>query len=272
MNGEVISFNPKAFYTYEEFKALPEEYQVKYINSLLNRYNCSLVAISTYVFDMSRNTLNNHLRKTNQLQYVNIPKVHWRELKPGDEALRAAVASARKIQNGSNEAEIYEVPKELSIQEKIEQAQDTVDLYLSRGMQITPMLINQIYEEKTGMSFAMALDLMTSTQKERVNVLQKTEEKSAEPKVAREALGTVTKKEETEDGVKFEAELSEKGKEFFARLERDANYPEVTREESTNVSDFYVVMDKLDFGFMASVRDMFKGKKIRVTLRVEIDE
>jgi hypothetical protein len=237
LNGEVISFNPKAFYTYDEFKALPEEYQVKYVNSLLNRYNCSLVAISTYVFGMDRNTLNNHLRRTNQLQYVNVPKVHWRELKPGDEALHADVILARRvdvgeeIQNGSNDKQ----------KDTVEQVQAEIHNAIEHGCHFSDKQLNDIYQKRCGMSLE-------------------------------EALGTVAKKEETETGVKLEAELSEKGKEFFERLERDANYPEVTREESTNVSDFYVVMDKLDFGFMASVRDMFEGKKIRVTLRVEIDE
>ncbi len=236
LNGEVISFNPKVFYTYEEFKALPEEYQVKYVNSLLNRYNCSLVGISTYVFDRSRSTLNNHLRTINQLQYVNIPKVHWRELKPGDEALRADVILARRGVVSADDNEEIQNGSDNKQKDTVEQVQAEIHNAIEHGCRFSDKQLNDIYQKRCGVSLAEALGTVNST----------------------------TKKEETEDGVKF--------KEFFARLERDANYPEIIREESTNISDFYAVMDKFDFGFMASVRDMFEGKKICVTLRVEIDE
>ena len=42
MNGEVMTYNPNAWYSWKEFMKLPDEYQTKYINSLMTRYNCSL--------------------------------------------------------------------------------------------------------------------------------------------------------------------------------------------------------------------------------------
>ena len=71
MNGEVISFDPRKFYTWQEFKALPDEYQLKYVNSLINRYNVGVSNISVEVFGLSRAALFFHLDRKGLLQYVN---------------------------------------------------------------------------------------------------------------------------------------------------------------------------------------------------------
>lgn len=71
MNGEVISFDPRKFYTWQEFKALPDEYQLKYVNSLINRYDIGVSNISVEVFGLSRAALSFHLNRKGLLQYVN---------------------------------------------------------------------------------------------------------------------------------------------------------------------------------------------------------
>ena len=46
MNGEVISFDPRKFYTAEEFSMLPPVYKAKLINSYTDKYDVGLSNIS----------------------------------------------------------------------------------------------------------------------------------------------------------------------------------------------------------------------------------
>lgn len=161
LNGEVMSYNPNKFYSYAEFKQLPMEYQIKYINSLLLRYNCGLKAISEVVFHCNGSSLYAYFKRKGQQQYLNSAGTKGgHAMDAGRKRLEVDVAAARtpkpaeEIQNES----VEEAPKELTVQEKIDQAAETVKLYESRGMAMTPELINQIYEEKTGMSFALAME------------------------------------------------------------------------------------------------------------------
>ena len=232
MNGEVMSYNPNAWYTWEEFKRLPMEYQVKYVNSLLGKYECGINAISNTLFGLNDRSLALYLSKHDQLQYINVPHKPggFRNPEGKKRFIEDGTKAREEIQNGSDEAVNSEELKELTIQEKIKQAQDTVDLYDSRGMQITPELINQIYEEKTGMSFAMAMNYC---------------EEESQP-CANEMVNI--------------ADIPVK------QLPPD---PPILSENSTNIERLSIVMDQFDFGLMASVRDMFYGKTIRIILNVE---
>lgn len=71
LNGEVVLFDPRKFYTWQEFKALPDEYQLKYVNSLINRYDIGVSNISVEVFGLSKYGLTNHLTAKGLYQYVN---------------------------------------------------------------------------------------------------------------------------------------------------------------------------------------------------------
>lgn len=241
MNGEVMSYNPNKFYSYAEFKQLPMEYQIKYINSLLTRYNCSFTAIAKYVFQMSDVGLRGHFTRQNQLQYINMPaKSTGKALRAGNEKLREDIEKAlwpnrdEEIQNGSKSSSceitlvgggssFNEEPKELTIQEKIKQAQDTVELYESKGIPMTPEQINKIYEEKAGMSFAEAM-----------NYLMKTNEEH-------------------------------QGEEPFAIAE---SIPEQA-EDSTDVKSFSIIMDHIDMDIIQYVSGLFEGKKIVVSFEVK---
>lgn len=107
MNGEVFVYNPNNWYSWEEFKAMPMEYQVKYVNSLLNRYNCGLTTISKIVFEKSPECLSQHFREHKQMGYINAPKkgarVNYREsARKLLEAMERDLWSNRdEIQNGS---------------------------------------------------------------------------------------------------------------------------------------------------------------------------
>lgn len=71
MNGEIKTYKVKEFYTWKEFKALPDDLQLKWVNSIINRYGCSVYAISTVVFGGARNRLYLHLTRKGLAQYIN---------------------------------------------------------------------------------------------------------------------------------------------------------------------------------------------------------
>lgn len=223
MNGEVFSYNPNNWYTWEEFKKMPMEYQVKYVNSLLGKYDCGINTISVVVFGKSESTLAQYFKYHKQMEFINTAKRGTKGInyKFGIKKLKDAMErdlwpNREEIQNGSDEAADSEEPKELTIQEKIKLAQDTVDLYESRGMQITPELINQIYEEKTGMSFALAMNYCEH------------------------------------DGQESESEIVMKMDDY-----------------DTDVQEFSIVMNSIDMDIINYVANLFKNKKISVSLSVK---
>ena len=71
MNGEIKTYKKKEFYTWEEFKALPDDLQLKWVNSIINRFGCSAGAISSIVFGKSRPMLQGYLEKKGLTQFVN---------------------------------------------------------------------------------------------------------------------------------------------------------------------------------------------------------
>lgn len=240
LNGEVMSYNPNKFYSYAEFKQLPMEYQIKYINSLLTRYNCSFAAIAKYVFQVSDVGLRNHFIRQKQLQYINMPaKSIGRALHAGNEKLREDIERAlqsnqdEEIQNGSEtvndeDARSEEEPKELTLQEKIDQAAETAKLYESRGMEMTPDLINKIYMEKTGMDFILANYVAGM---------------NASIEDYRKSIGKV-----------------EKAEEFSEKSER--------LEDCKDVEAFSITMHELDQDVINYIRDLFGAKDILVKIEV----
>lgn len=160
MNGEVMSYDPRKWYTWEEFRKLKMEWQVNYVNSLITRYNCSCSGICQYVFGISRTALSSYLRKAGQLEFINNRDAHWRTTAAGDQKLKEEVEAARAIQNGSNiandieeakEDEPYESPQS-QIKKSIADAIDTVTLYASNGAPMPPEKINEIFMKKCGMT------------------------------------------------------------------------------------------------------------------------
>ena len=71
MNGEIKTYKVKDFYTWAEFKALPDDLQLKWVNSIINRFGCSAGAISSIVFGKSRPMLQGYLEKKGLTQFVN---------------------------------------------------------------------------------------------------------------------------------------------------------------------------------------------------------
>ena len=81
MNGECLSWKLTKFYTWDEFKQMPEDIQVEYINYLIDTYEIGLSSIEREVFGCSGGTLRNHLKKRRLINKI-------RERKPGGSANR----------------------------------------------------------------------------------------------------------------------------------------------------------------------------------------
>ena len=71
LNGEVFTFDPRRFYNWDEFKALPDVYQLKWVNSVINRYNVGVSTISRDVLGKSPRALGLYLDEKSLAQYVN---------------------------------------------------------------------------------------------------------------------------------------------------------------------------------------------------------
>jgi hypothetical protein len=261
LNGEVMSYNPNKFYSYAEFKQLPMEYQVKYVNSLMDKYQIGLSNISTILFGLSKSGLYAWFSKHDQLQYINtvkpsqgMSKLFAKNALKLKEDIEKALWPNRdeEIQNESFEVTLVgggsehseEAPKELTIQEKIDQAAETVKLYESRGMEMKPELINQIYEEKTGMSFALAM------------------EHTGKP------IGKVEKVEESEDGVKIFANLTDEG---LNVLSGNSKKPEDSTDDF-KTKNFLITTNKLDDEILVMIHRLFDGRKYELTITVALEE
>lgn len=71
MNGEIKTYKVKEFYTWKEFKALPDDLQLKWVNSIINRYGCSVGAICTIVFGKTRTMLSLYMDRKGLTKYIN---------------------------------------------------------------------------------------------------------------------------------------------------------------------------------------------------------
>ena len=72
MNGEIKVWQEKPFYTFEEFKELPDDVQLKWINSLINRYDVGIGGISRIIApSANRNILHDYMERKGLLEYVN---------------------------------------------------------------------------------------------------------------------------------------------------------------------------------------------------------
>lgn len=163
LNGECKTYKIGSFeVTWDEFKTWPEEFQVKHINSFLNRYDCGLSAISEHVFGHNDKHLWGYLKRKGCLEYINNPP-RGRRHEEGDEKLRQAVEESRAA-TATTTATTKE-PQEIqngSFDDKIDEALSTIGLMANQGVPMTPERINEIFEEKCDASFAASLTRATS--------------------------------------------------------------------------------------------------------------
>lgn len=124
MNGEVVTFKEKPFYTWEELKSLPDDIQLRWCNSLINRYGCSTASISTVVLNKSPRHLYLYFARKGLAQYLNSGQSGQAGQK-GAKALRAAFSEwcAEQVANCiKNDKKDDIVPR---VEEKAEDISDT---------------------------------------------------------------------------------------------------------------------------------------------------
>ena len=71
MNSEIKTWKISPFYSWEEFKQLPDDMQIKHINSLITRFDVSIKAIGQGIFGLSECGLGWHLKHHGLAQYIN---------------------------------------------------------------------------------------------------------------------------------------------------------------------------------------------------------
>ena len=71
MNGEVKTWKEKPWYTWDEFRALPDDVALKWVNSLINRYCCGMGVISQCVLGKGQMDLHHYMLSKGLREYVN---------------------------------------------------------------------------------------------------------------------------------------------------------------------------------------------------------
>lgn len=75
MNGECTVWNLNGFYSLEDFKRMPDDIKISWINKILNVYNARLCDISTLCFKRDGRYLSQWLSTHDEVRmYVNIPR------------------------------------------------------------------------------------------------------------------------------------------------------------------------------------------------------
>lgn len=73
LHGPVQSWKMTNFYSWKEFKSMPNDIQVEYINYLIDKYGVGLATISSRVFYKSSRTLQQHFRRLDVEDQIHIP-------------------------------------------------------------------------------------------------------------------------------------------------------------------------------------------------------
>ena len=67
-HGPVMSWNMNSFYTYEDFLKMPDDLQVEWVDSIAQKYNVSIYAISKHMFGKNHQTLRKHFERSGLLE------------------------------------------------------------------------------------------------------------------------------------------------------------------------------------------------------------
>lgn len=70
-HGEVKEYDMKSFMTFSEFKEMPKDLQVEYVNNLQDKYDISIKHISRYLFNIGDEGLQSHLKMFDILKDCN---------------------------------------------------------------------------------------------------------------------------------------------------------------------------------------------------------
>ena len=76
MNGEVKNWNMNTFYTWDEFKEMPDDLKPAYISTISQKYNVSLPTIAAYQFNLYRTSLNSYFIKNKLMDKLKLSRKH----------------------------------------------------------------------------------------------------------------------------------------------------------------------------------------------------
>lgn len=71
LNGECKTWSMNKFYSWSEFKEMPDDIQLRYINFLIGKYDVGLGVIGSDIFKLGSAVLHKYLKRKDLMQYVN---------------------------------------------------------------------------------------------------------------------------------------------------------------------------------------------------------
>lgn len=233
LNGECKTWSMNKFYSWSEFKEMPDDIQLRYVNYLIGKYDVGLSTIGPEVFKLGNGVLNRHLHKKGLMPYVN--KTPCGQLaSKGRKKLQADILDALTVHDA--EATCDSVVEEI-MQEAEEQPISPIEAHNN----------------------AMARKMYgTEEQKQAPIEFSYSGEKP---------IGKVEKVEETDSGVKIDVKLDD-GIDFLSNSD-SKNEPE---EDDLFVSDFLVRMNKIDDSIIELLHRLYDDKKIEITISVTAKE
>lgn len=91
-HGPVESWNLNKFYSYQEFKFMPDDIQIEYLNHLIEKYHVGLQSISLYVFGLSATALSTYLSRKEILDKITVRGNRVRSSHKSIDLLKQAIA------------------------------------------------------------------------------------------------------------------------------------------------------------------------------------
>lgn len=96
MNGTVDSYSLNYFYTWAQFKALPDDIQVEWINHMSKKYDCGYTAIAKIVLNITSSTILHYFKQEGTFDRIEKRKPGaTREARKALACLREDLAVAR---------------------------------------------------------------------------------------------------------------------------------------------------------------------------------
>lgn len=91
-HGPVESWNLNKFYSYQEFKFMPDDIRIEYLNHLIEKYRVGLQAISLHVFGLSATALSAYLSRKEILDKITVRGNRVRSSHKSIDLLKQAIA------------------------------------------------------------------------------------------------------------------------------------------------------------------------------------
>lgn len=150
-HGPVSSWKMSDFYTWDEFKKMPLDIQVEWLNHVLDKYNVSLSTISAEVFQLSTKALGTYLSRMKVSKQIHSRRGGRKVKKEDFDAFKMAILNYREgprvqidtekvVDVLANTPEVYPIfPEEIKMAEKSESDADKATeaepepVYLSMG-------------------------------------------------------------------------------------------------------------------------------------------